>query len=182
LNCSRLVSLTTKPPGRVSWDMMYYVSQRVQVSKLKMATWHMHSAGTLAYASKYAIDKGKPVARRGRKAMGLLRDSRAAERRSTPITTPAVSRTCLLASHVSSSGEASGLVFPLFYYFGNGGDDIPGRSRGRHPRSCNHKGTPVITEPANDRVRAKCLSCGTRGPERDDAEEARKALEQSSGT
>src|SRR5918999_3900207 len=137
-----------------------------------MATWHMHSASSLEYSSRYAIEKGNPAARRGRKATGLLRVSRAAERRSTPIITRAVSRTRLLASPVSSSGGSSGIVFPLFYYYGNGGDDVPGRSRGRHPRSCNHKGTPVIIEPANDGVRAKCLSCGTLGPERDSAEEA----------
>ncbi len=147
-----------------------------------MATWQIRCSTFQGITSMSQLDKGIPVARRGRKAMGLLftGGSRATERRSTTIATRVAPGIPLPASHdlADSGGGPLGIV-PLFYYsFGNGGDSVPGQPRRSYPRGCDHKGMPILIEPANDdKVRAKCLRCGTYGSVRDTSEEAREALE-----
>ena len=69
-------------------------------------------------------------------------------------------------------------AIPARLYYGERDDPIKGPSPRGRPQACNHKSTPVIIEPADhDRVRARCLRCGTYGPVRDSAGEAREALE-----
>ena len=47
--------------------------------------------------------------------------------------------------------------------------------RKRNPRTCDHVG-PALVRPANGGLVATCLLCDTVGPERETAEEARRAL------
>ena len=45
----------------------------------------------------------------------------------------------------------------------------------RDPRTCNHAG-PTLVDRADGGFVATCLLCGMPGPERENAEEARRAL------
>jgi hypothetical protein len=47
-----------------------------------------------------------------------------------------------------------------------------------HPSECDHKGTPIVIKQINDGVVAECLRCGETGPEREDSQEAKKALQE----
>jgi hypothetical protein len=56
-------------------------------------------------------------------------------------------------------------------------EGVPRRVAARKAKGkCEHRGYPILVDPAGRGRRALCLACGAAGPIRKDSQEAREAL------